>query len=359
AIGYDSAGTVEFIVDDETGDYFFLEMNTRLQVEHPVTEAVTGLDLVELMIGSASGDPLPIDQNDVTHEGHAIEARINAEDPAQDFAPQVGTVSTLRIPPGVRWDAAIEEGSEVSPHYDAMVAKLIVHGPDRPTALASLARALDALILGGVATNTGFHRWLVGQAPVVEGRVTTRFLDETTVPTAREVPAAAELAAGLLQTNRRSIPEANPWKGLHSFALTPARPERSVLLRGLDGEVYDAEPRFVADVIGVAERNHITVNVDGHSHYFTVVDRSTHWAPATEDPHGSAGAILSPFPAVVAEVHAEPGQEVASGEVLVVIEAMKMLHSLKSAGPGVVAEVRVAPGDQVASNQLLVTFADH
>ncbi len=358
AIGYDSAGTVEFVVDDETGDYFFLEMNTRLQVEHPVTEAVTGLDLVELMIGSAAGDPLPIAQNDVTHEGHSIEARINAEDPAQGFAPQIGIVSTLRVPPGVRWDAAIEEGSAISPHYDAMVAKLIVHGPDRPTALGSMARALDSLILGGVVTNAGFHRWLIEQAPVVQGRVTTRFLDETTIPVAQEVPAAAELAAGLLQTKRRSQPQQNPWHALHSFAVTPDRPERSVLLRGLDGEVYVSSPAFADSVVGVANGDHVTVNVDGHSHFFTVIDRSVYWAPATEDPHGSAGAIVSPFPAVVAEVHAEPGQAVASGEVLVVIEAMKMLHSLKAAGPGTVAEVRVAEGEQVVSSQVLVTFSD-
>ncbi len=358
SIGYDSAGTVEFVVDDETGDYFFLEMNTRLQVEHPVTEAVTGLDLVELMIGSAAGDPLPLAQEDVPHQGHAIEARINAEDSARGFVPQIGTVSILRVPPGVRWEAAIEEGSEISPHYDAMVAKLIVHGPDRPTALGSMVTALDTLILGGVVTNTGFHRWLLEQPPVVAGRVTTRFLDETTIPTERDVPAAAERAAGLVRTKRRSVEKLNPWDSLHSFALTPRRPERSVLLQDLDGEVHVSSPRFEAHVVGVAQGEHVAVNEAGHSHFFTVVHRSNHWAPETEEAHGSAGAIVSPFPAVVAEVHAEPGREVASGEVLVVVEAMKMLHSLKAAGPGTVADVRVAPGDQVASNQLLVTFTE-
>jgi acetyl/propionyl-CoA carboxylase alpha subunit len=358
SIGYDSAGTVEFVVDDETGDYFFLEMNTRLQVEHPVTEAVTGLDLVELMIGSAAGDELAFVQEDVTHEGHAIEARINAEDSARGFVPQIGTVSILRVPPGVRWESAIEEGSEISPHYDAMVAKLIVYSPDRPTALGSMATALDTLILGGVVTNTGFHRWLLEQPPIVAGRVTTRFLDEATIPAEREVPTAAERAAGLVRTNRRSVAKPNPWDSLHSFALTPGRPERPVLLRDLDGEVHVSSPRFEPDVVGVAQGEHVAVNEDGHSHFFTVVHRSSHWAPPTEEAHGSAGAIVSPFPAVVAEVHAEPGQDVASGEVLVVVEAMKMLHSLKAAGPGTVAEVRVSPGEQVASNQLLVTFTE-
>ncbi len=357
AIGYDSAGTVEFIVDDETGEYFFLEMNTRLQVEHPVTEAVTGLDLVELMIQSAEGDPLTLAQDDIIHTGHAIEARVNAEDPAQGFAPQIGIVSTLRVPPNVRWDAAIEQGSEVSPHYDAMIAKLISYGPDRSSALASLASALDSLLIGGVVTNAGFHRWLLQQTPVVEGRVTTRFLDETAVPTELDVEGAASLAAGLVQARRRSIVHSSPWRARPGFALTPDRPARPVLLRSLDGEVHVAMPTTVDGTVGSAAGDHVTVNVAGHSHHFTLVDRSTYWAPATEEAHGSAGAILSPFPAVVAEVNAEPGQEIESGEVVVVIEAMKMLHSLKTAGPGTVAEVRVAPGDQVASNQVLVTFS--
>jgi acetyl/propionyl-CoA carboxylase alpha subunit len=239
-----------------------------------------------------------------------------------------------------------------------MVAKLIVHGPDRPTALGSMATALDKLILGGVVTNAGFHRWLLKQSPIIEGRVTTRFLDETAIPAEREVSAAAELAAGLMQNRRRSVQKSNPWDSLHSFAVTPHRPERSVLLRDLDGEVYVSSPRFDADVVGVAQGEHVTVNEGGHSHFFSVVHRSTHWAPASEEAHGSAGAIVSPFPALVAEVHAEPGQEVESGEVLVVVEAMKMLHSLKAAGPGTVADVRVTPGEQVASNQLLVTFAE-
>jgi acetyl/propionyl-CoA carboxylase alpha subunit len=184
AIGYDSAGTVEFIVDDESGDYFFLEMNTRLQVEHPVTESVTGIDLVELMIRSAAGEPLTISQDMITFSGHAFEARINAEDPANGFAPQIGTVSHLTVPEWVRWDSAIVEGDEITSFYDPMIAKLVVDGVDRPTARRRLARALDQLVVGGLVTNTGFHRWLIEQPPIVAGRVTTRFLDETELPAA-------------------------------------------------------------------------------------------------------------------------------------------------------------------------------
>ncbi len=357
AIGYDSAGTVEFIVDDETGDYFFLEMNTRLQVEHPVTEFVTGFDLVELMIGSAEGSSLPVGQDDVKLVGHAIEARINAEDSSRGFVPQIGTITALQVPTNVRWDSAVEQGSEISPHYDAMIAKLIVNGPDRPTALSSLATALDELVIGGLVTNAGFHRWLLTQKPVVEGRVTTRFLDDTEIPTDTGVEEAAAHAAGLWLNSRRSAPEDLAWKSLPRFALTPQRPIRPLYLGALDGEVFEVLPRTETPVAGVCEGNEVVVNVDGHSHSFVVLDRSEHWAPRGGDVHGSAGALTSPFPAVVAEVHATPGAGVEGGEVLVVIEAMKMLHSLKAGGPGTIDEVRVEVGDQTASHQVLVTFA--
>ncbi len=158
SIGYDSTGTMEFIVDDETGDFYFLEMNTRLQVEHPVTEAVTGLDLVELQIRVAAGEPLGLTQAAISFSGHAFEARINAEDAGRGFIPQIGTVSHLIVPGGVRWDSAVVRGSEITPFYDPMVAKLIVRGPDRATARRRLGAALDELVLGGLVTNTGFHR---------------------------------------------------------------------------------------------------------------------------------------------------------------------------------------------------------
>ncbi len=356
SIGYDSAGTVEFIVDDETGDYFFLEMNTRLQVEHPVTEAVTGFDLVELMFESAEGQPLRVEQTDIKLTGHAMEVRINAEDPAQGFAPQIGTVEALVVPDGVRWDSAIVEGSVISPHYDALIAKLIVEGPDRQTVLGSLGTALDTLIVGGVVTNAGFHRWLIQQSPVVEGRVTTRFLDDTEVPTDNDPAGAAQAAAAAVRSQRRATASDGPWTSLPSFALTPGRPDRPYLLVALDGEVYEAVPTPAGAGSSRVVGDHVAVNVNGHSHFFTVIDRSDHWGPSADDVAGAAGAIVSPFPAVVAEVHAEPGQVVEAGQVLVVVEAMKMLHSLKAAGSGVIADVRVAVGDQTESKQILVTF---
>jgi acetyl/propionyl-CoA carboxylase alpha subunit len=358
AIGYDSAGTVEFIVDDESGDYFFLEMNTRLQVEHPVTESVTGVDLVELMIRSAAGEPLTISQEMITFSGHAFEARINAEDPANGFAPQIGTVSHLTVPEWVRWDSAIVEGDEITSFYDPMIAKLVVDGVDRQTARRRLARALDQLVVGGLVTNTGFHRWLIEQPPIVEGRVTTRFLDETELPTAP--PPAIDEAASVWRRAQQHSRRPDAWQALGTFRITPHRNSQTVAVRSLDGELHESAGLAASSALPVAsvsiDRRSLAINVDGHTHTFTVPTRSERWAPVGSEGHGHASAIVAPFPGAVTEVRVAPGQHVAGGDPIVVIEAMKMLHTLHAAGPGIVAEVRVSPGDQVAGNQVLVTF---
>ena len=358
AIGYDSAGTVEFIVDDESGDYFFLEMNTRLQVEHPVTELVTGVDLVELMIRSAGGERLAIAQGDVTFTGHAFEARVNAEDPANGFAPQIGTVSHLRVPEWVRWDSAVVEGDEITSFYDPMIAKLVVDGVDRETARRRLARALDQIVIGGLITNTGFHRWLIDQPPVVDGRVTTRFLDESELPDA-PLPAVVEAAAAWRQAQREAC-RTDAWHALGSFRITPHRNTQPVVVRSLEGELHESAGIVPPDGLPVADvslaRRSVAVNVAGHTHTFAVPTRSERWAPADAEGHGHASAVVAPFPGAVTDVPVAPGQHVAGGDPVVVIEAMKMLHTLTAAGPGVVAEVRVSPGDQVATNQVLVTF---
>jgi 3-methylcrotonyl-CoA carboxylase alpha subunit len=377
AIGYDSAGTVEFIVDDESGDFFFLEMNTRLQVEHPVTESVTGLDLVELQIRAAGGEPLAIGQGDVTFDGHSFEARINAEDPAAGFIPQIGTVTHLDVPADVRWDSAIELDSEITPHYDPMIAKLVVHGRDRETARRRLARALDRLLVGGLVTNTGFQRWLIDQPPIVDGRVTTRFLDETDLPGS---PASALTDAALAwRASRADARGEGVWRALGSFRATPHRSATLVVLRTSDGELHDVsldpntnarwtssrQTELEVETDGVLrrlaaavdlDRRSVAVNIGGHTQTFTVASRTERWAPSAAVGHGHASAIVAPFPAGVTDVLVEPGHAVAGGDALVVLEAMKMLHTLTAAGPGIVDEVRVSVGDHVARNQVLVTF---
>lgn len=361
-VNYQSAGTVEFIVDDDTGDYYFLEMNTRLQVEHPVTEEVTGLDLVELMLLVAGGAELP-DLSEVEISGHALEARITAEDAAAGFVPAVGEIRVLEVPAGVRWESALEVGTPVTPDYDAMVAKLVVHGPERVGALANMRHALDHLLLAGLTTTTGFHRWLVDQPAVVNGRVTTRFLDETEPgPAPDQVP---EAAAGLL-ANLRAGPNASTvWQSASGFSLTPHTPAQIYLMRDGAGDVHEVmidkdQVRSMPAVDGWAmspDGQVVAFNLAGHTQYFEVLDRSEGWSPSASDRVGSGNALASPFPAAVAEVHVTPGDQVVGGQILVVIEAMKMLHSLAADGAATIDKVLVSVGDQVSGNQPLVTYA--
>lgn len=358
SIGYDSTGTVEFIVDDDDPEsFFFLEMNTRLQVEHPVTELVTGLDLVELQIRVAAGEPLGLAQDDIRLSGHAIEARINAENAADDFAPQIGTITHLDVPPGCRWDSGIEVGSEISPHYDPMIAKLIVSSDDRAGAIQELADALDRLLIGGVVTNTGFHRWLLDRPEVVAGRVTTRLLDEISV--SDNSSAAAEVAASAWRTEAgRAI--GSPWHDIGPAGFTPHQHRRRLFLRDFTGQVHEVDqtstPEFPSAFHVDVVNRLVVVNLSGQSHTFQVVPRSEHWAPRIGSGSGPANSVVAPFPGVVSEVLVESGGSVLGGDPVVVIEAMKMLHTLVSAGPGTVDEVRVLPGDTVITHQVLVTF---
>jgi len=374
AIGYDSVGTVEYVVDAETGEYFFLEMNTRLQVEHPVTEAITGVDLVELQIRMADGEALPLAAAELCFSGHAFEARINAEDPAAGFAPQTGTISFLRAPARARFDSAVESGSEITPFYDSMMAKVVTHGPDRPTALRRLAAALDELILGGIPTTAGLHRWLVEQPAVAEGRVTTRFLDETEIGGVSEPAESAGAAALAWTLARRERRDAGPWGALGAFRLTRHRSPTEVFLEDSAGRRHEIFVPEVEATLGShlvvrdeiqrtwpvlvdVEARRLAIACRGVTHVFRVLSRSEHWTPSAIRGHGPAEAIVAPFPAVVSEIRVRAGTEVVAGEVVVVLEAMKMLHSLAAAGPGRVEEIRVAVGDPVASKQVLVTFA--
>lgn len=379
SVGYSSAGTVEFIVDGETEEFFFLEMNTRLQVEHPVTEAITGFDLVELMLEVAIGNRLPISAEDVTFSGHAIEARIAAEDAGAGFVPQIGVMHHVLVPEGVRWDAAIEPGSEISPHYDSMIAKLIVHSNTRDQALSKLKRALDGLVLGGVRTTAGFQRWLVEQPEVLNATVTTRFLDSTELPTTPKA-AVSQAAMCFFAAEEHESGTNTPWSARPHFSLTPRIPVKYLGLVDVDGNEYDyigdadgEDTAMASDVDGaeateqnlantnqavvdVANRM-VTVNVAGHSHFFKLPTRSERWAPKKGSGINTDDAVVAPFPALVSEVNVSAGDEVEGGQVVVVIEAMKMLHSLKAQGPATIDQVLAAVGDQVESNQVLVTFS--
>ncbi len=368
-IGYDNAGTVEFIVDAETGEFFFLEMNTRLQVEHPVTEAVTGLDLVELQLRVATGEPLGLAQSDITFSGHSVEARINAEDPSDGFTPRAGPVGHVRVPDGVRWDTSVAAGSEVSPYYDPLIAKLIVTRPGRDEALDALRYALDGLVVGPVPTNAGFLRWLVDAPQLRAGEMTTNVIDalgaaELPAPPPAANAAAAAAAAWLGRLlGERAGPAAGPWAVLSDFRLTPHASEAVVVLRDATDELHEVSAGTIsagnAASASSATSHGAAVNLRGHTVTFDVPDRSDAWAPTATDDTGDVDSVAAPFPAVVVEVPVVTGDVVAAGDVVVVVEAMKMLHSLAAHGAGTVSEVRCAPGDAVEANQVLVSFEQH
>ncbi|MFJ4362781.1 acetyl/propionyl/methylcrotonyl-CoA carboxylase subunit alpha [Streptomyces chartreusis] len=369
--GYRGAGTVEFIVPGgDPSSYYFMEMNTRLQVEHPVTELITGLDLVEWQLRVAAGERLAFGQDDVTLTGHAIEARICAEDPARGFLPSGGTVLRLREPQGdgVRTDSGLSEGTEVGSLYDPMLSKVIAYGPDRASALRKLRAALAETVTLGVPTNAGFLRRLLAHPAVVAGELDTglveRVVDDlvaTDVPDeVYEAAAAVRLdalrPAGAGWTDPFSVPSGWRLGGT-------ARPV-SFHLRAQDPVEY--APRGSADVTD----DGVSVTLDGVRHTF---HRAADWlgrdgdawhvrdhdpvaASLTGAAHAGADSLTAPMPGTVTVVKVAVGDEVTAGQSLLVVEAMKMEHVISAPHAGTVAELDVTPGATVAMDQVLAVI---
>jgi geranyl-CoA carboxylase alpha subunit len=382
AASYVGAGTVEFIVDSEFRHYF-LEMNTRLQVEHPVTEMVTGLDLVEWQLRVAAGEPLPLAQSDVRYRGHAIEARLYAEDPYSGFSPQTGRV--LRWRPdrvqaqGVRVDSGIEEGADISPWYDPMVAKLVVHGQSREEATRRLRHALLDAPLLGLRTNARFLVDLLGHQAFREASMSTSLIDqwqETAEPLMVQEPPDQEtwcLAAAIL-----ALQSGDGWRAdsVAAFDMTlqwsdtrralRVRPGRGAEVTvGLDGDLLalrltrpdDGQLRFeiegltrTAEMALEGERIHLAVK--GHVFVFAEVSPFPQ-ANRLEDP----GRIRSPVAGKVTQVQITSGDRVLPGQALVCVEAMKMEMWLTARAAGRVSAVHVTSGSQVPSAALLVEIA--
>ena len=366
AIGYAGAGTVEFIVDldetDEAGDprFYFMEMNTRLQVEHPVTEMVTGLDLVEWQIRVARGEPLPLAQADVRLAGHAVEARLYAEDAEGGFLPSTGPVTRLDLPhgPGVRVDAGIEAGQEVTPFYDPMIAKIIAHGPDRASAIARLLGALDATLAEGPKTNRAFLARLAAHPAFRAGDVHTGFLDQHAAELA---PAAGPAPAWALAAAARALaaepPVAGPFARFGAFRLNLPQARMVELHEGGTVHRLDAAalaptcdaPRHLAIVL--ADR--VEVRAGGHSFAF-----GRYAARRAAGAGPSNGRITAPMPGRVLQLLAREGQRVSQGERLLVLEAMKMEHRIAAPLGGVIERVAVVEGDHVSEGALLVAIAE-
>jgi acetyl-CoA/propionyl-CoA carboxylase, biotin carboxylase, biotin carboxyl carrier protein len=360
ACGYEGAGTVEFITGRDGGDFFFLEMNTRLQVEHPVTELVYGVDLVEQQLRVAAGERLALEQGALRPVGHAVEARLYAEDPANAFLPATGVVRRYREPAGARVDAGIREGAEIGTQYDPLLAKVIAHAADRPTALRRLDRALAGLELLGVATNAAFTRALLARVDVRAGEQDTGLLERVLADLPTDAPPdllpAAAVAAFLADTAHLSVPP-GPWRR----ALAG---HGEVRVRGGEvtagGRAWTWAARRTGD-------GALRVTLDGISRRYAValdddavwVGRDGHQLEARAERAARAGAaalagsLEAPMPGTVLLVHAENGQAVEEGEVLVVIESMKMELSIAAPHGGTVQGLDVAVGDKVGLRQVL------
>ncbi|WP_262319939.1 acetyl/propionyl/methylcrotonyl-CoA carboxylase subunit alpha [Acidiferrimicrobium sp. IK] len=400
AVGYRSAGTVEFVLDASPsagGAFYFLEVNTRLQVEHPVTEAVTGLDLVREQLRVAAGHPLSFGQADLRLDGHAIEARVYAEDPAAGFLPATGTLVEWAVAasPAVRVDSGVETGTAVGVEWDPMLAKVVAHAPTREEAALSLALALERLRVRGVTTNRDYLVAVLRSAEFLAGHTTTSFVERVALPRRRDVDDATlglcALAAALAAQARRaaaapvlrSLPsgwrnsDMPPERAGFSLGTDPSRAVTVSYRRRRDG-AFDVvvagagEPAARTALIAGLDGRQLDLVVDGVQRRFDVLDTGTgrcfvqgpagdvelRVAPRFPDRRAdeAGGALNAPMPGRVLAVHVEPGDVVAAGSALVVMEAMKMEHRVNAPHDGTVAAVPVAAGDQVSAGDVLVVL---
>ena len=385
SVDYTGAGTVEFIVSaDRPDEFFFMEMNTRLQVEHPVTEMVTGIDLVEQQVRIAAGEKLPIAQNDITMTGHAIEARVYAEDPAVGFLPTGGEVLGLAEPdgPGVRVDSGLAVGTIVGSDYDPMLAKVIAHAADRPAALRALDRALADTAVLGVTTNVEFLRFLLADPDVVAGRLDTGLLDRRTTDFVAARPGDDELIAAAAHKwlRRWPTPVGSLWDVPSGWRIGQHAPTTVRLHAGerTDHVHLTGTPAAATAVVENAESRTLTAELDGDRLVMTldglrtdylvaaadgqiwlagagrtaVVDEVREAPVRPDDEHSGDAELVSPMPGSVVAVNVDSGATVDAGAVVVAVEAMKMEHALTAPVDGVV-ELLVAVGDQVKVGQPL------
>jgi 3-methylcrotonyl-CoA carboxylase alpha subunit len=366
AVGYVGAGTVEFIAEGDAlaeGRFYFMEMNTRLQVEHPVTEAVTGFDLVEWQLRIASGEPLPV-QDIPDPRGHAVEVRLYAEDPDAGFLPSAGRLAALSFPSGVRVDSGVEAGDSVSAFYDPMVAKLIVHAPDRASALGAMRDALDGTVAIGPKTNLAFLRAVVTHPEVMAGTHDTGLVDrELATLTGGRVGAQAIADAAAALVPPLPAPGGDPWSIPDGFRLSGAARQSLALL--VDGEERQATlvggDRLEVDGASGRRGSPHAVLVEGVAYAVDagraarveIVDQLSRTL-AEED---GAPAAVAPMHGKIVAVFVSAGDTVARDDKLFAIEAMKMEHTVKAPGPARVTAIRHAAGDQVPQGAEVIALA--
>ena len=392
AINYVGAGTVEFLYDVD-GSFFFMEMNTRLQVEHPVTEMVTGQDLVEWQLKVAWGEPLPLTQDQVKTRGHAIEARIYAEDPDQDFLPATGTLRYLSTPDEsahVRVDTGVTEGDEISIHYDPMIAKLIVWDETREQAVNRMVQALEHYRIAGLKTNIRFLHAAVDAQPFREAELTTNFIathNDLLFPKSRlDLDKALVLAAGFILEQRKSAEPVtgdpwspfgrkNSWRMNSEYAqpltlqVGDDKHELKILERDdryqvfVGGSVYHLNAKLNDDYLQAVINGH-RLSVHGNLHNEELVlfyEGDTFKCTVYRETYGfeemaSEGSLAAPMNGSVVAIQAQVGGKVTAGQTLVIMEAMKMEHAIKAPADGVVSEIFYAEGDQVAEGAELIAI---
>ncbi len=380
AVGYEGAGTVEFVADASHGlqpdSFFFIEMNTRLQVEHPVTEAVTGIDLVEWQLRVASGETLPRRQDEIAFSGHAIEARLYAEDPAADFRPSTGRLLMLSLPsgPGLRVDSGVEKGSVVSPYYDAMLAKVIASGASREQAMQRLAAALGEIRVAGPKTNLAFLSAIVAAPEFRAGGVDTGFVDRVLPILGGEAPRPTLAASAVAEWAAREAAEAaavvgGPWGRTDAFELGGVTPRRITVAAEVDGMPITA-------VLAWSKDGPTAISMDGERPEYAA-DAETIWdgrealvirggaqiGVSFPDPldrdldEGTAGGeVIAPISGRVVEVAVSAGAYVEKGDPLFSVEAMKMEHGVTAPRSGMVKAVRFAPGQQITEGVVAVVI---
>ncbi|MDG2966204.1 acetyl/propionyl/methylcrotonyl-CoA carboxylase subunit alpha [Pseudomonas extremaustralis] len=371
AVDYVGAGTVEFLLDRD-GRFYFLEMNTRLQVEHPVTELITGLDLVDWQLQVAAGQPLPLTQADVSLSGHAMEVRLYAEDPAQGFLPQTGEVVRWEPAAGVRVDHGMLEGQCISPFYDPMLGKIIAHGATREEARRKLLRAVEDTLLLGVASNQRLLADLLKHADFIDGDFSTGFIAEHFSDIPRHTASAEQLALAAALFYRHSA--ARHRQGLSGWRNNATLPWRyrlavnddiqditvSVLehdrlqVNGLDISLLATDGRWATLVINGIRRR-IAYHLEGTQLWLpgvTVINRTQQVAARQADV--GSGTVKAPMDGAIVDVRVSAGDRVTQGQLLLVLEAMKMEHPLKAGMDGVVKGVQVMAGDQVRNRQVLL-----
>lgn len=391
AVGYVGAGTVEFIVDASDGlrpdRFYFMEMNTRLQVEHPVTEGITGIDLVEWQINVAAGDPLPLQQQDLNIDGHAIEARIYAEDTESGFLPATGKLDYLIFDKSSRVDTGVRQGDLISPFYDPMIAKLIVHGTDRSAAISKLKNALHRTRISGCTSNIGFLGRLVSLPEFLTGDVQTGLIEQRqTLLTQREKPPVEVIAtaalhrAGLVLGHNTTDPwtTLTCWRSWGSAVIQDQIYVRDVCIDTRLEPISASRADLTFDdfevevALGDLGRDEIRLQIDGkwvNVGFFSKQDHldvffaGEKWALSFHDPlrrisdsGASFDQIAAPMPGAITHVQIQAGDRVSQGDTVIVMEAMKMEHTLRAERDGVIASVTVETGNQVEAGAILATM---